>query len=247
MSCSLKRILGKGFSLHQLNLCYNTRVPNLGLIMVTKAVRTLVNFAGHEIEIVMDDEKNLYVTTQQFNALTAFSSLPQNTSRDLKRLMGEGFRPFQLKIEGQNANSSAMTIVEFEKALVELAFKGNQITQDLVRDLTGLAIVQLSYDAFGIKHEADERNAWLDTRFKSKKVRRHLTDILKEWGDTNQTSVNYGKLTAIFYTITGLRNGRDTYSEDELDHCLFCEKYMDKKISQGFSPEQALKHLKTVA
>lgn len=214
---------------------YNTKV-------YMKATKTLVDYGSMQLEVYMADDHSLYFSAPRLNDKLLFDTSHSNQTKYLKRLPVEGLTQVTLDVERTRTTGFPLELLP--KVIVHFAKKGNAVATDLALDLVGLSLEQLAYDAFGVKFEKSERQAWMEKRLHSKVVRRSWTDVLKEYGLTHQIPINYGKYTAMFYNITGLHKGRDSYTQDELMLCVETEKFLDRKVGKGFSPDQALRLLK---
>jgi hypothetical protein len=145
-----------------------------------KAEIAIVQIGYLEIEGLYAPETDQFgVAVPQICSL--FQFLKKNANRDIKALLGEDF---QFLKWCSKLNSKAVNVIllpDFEKLLFELALKQNTIAIGMSRDLIGLSLHQLFADAFNIKFEQEERQAWLKARQQGKIARRTLTDSIKDW------------------------------------------------------------------
>ncbi len=126
---------------------------------------------------------NYAVTLSQLRDL-AFPSVSQNNAlRELKASCGKDFQILKSATELNNRPQWIVTIDQLNYCLTELAFRGHQEARELVRLLSGLSLQQLFSDAFGQKFEAEDRQAWLQSRTSGKYSRRDLTDAIKAYCD----------------------------------------------------------------
>ena len=86
---------------------------------------------------------------------TAFKALP---SKESLRLI----QKWRTTLHASAVN--VILLPDFEKLLAKLDRAGNKAAQDMRDDLVGLALTQLFSDAFGLKFEKEERQAYLVDR-----------------------------------------------------------------------------------
>ncbi len=156
---------------------------------IKKAYVTAVPFGSLSIEGLMDTEGNYYVAARQAASQLQLTAHPSNAVRSLERILGEGYKRIQLQVEGTKTPSTVITLTEFERLLRKADREGNEIAQAFVRAMVGLSLTQLFSDAFGIKHEQEERQAYVKAREVHRVTfRPKYTDHLK-----NDGCKNYGK------------------------------------------------------
>ncbi len=129
----------------------------------------------------MDADGDFYVSVPQIADLTETS---RNTaSRDLKRLMGEGFEASIQKVstEFNQRPVNAISVEDFVLVITRYALAGNPAAANLLMALAGVSIHQLFCDAFGQKFDADDRQAFLTARMLSKSVRSDFEDAIDRW------------------------------------------------------------------
>lgn len=183
-------------------------------------------------------------------------------TRRVKALLGKGSPLDKIASELTSRKVNIINLAQLEKVIVELSLKGNQEAQDLIRALAGLSLTQLYCDAFGVKFEAEDRQAYLKSRLEGKLKRRELTDSIRDYCETHEVSDNYklwaysnvsdhlnralfGKTSKQLKEERGVKTLellRDQMSWKELDliktHELYASKLVDK---QGVEPLEAIK------
>lgn len=146
--------------------------------IVTAEVTTVA--IGHlQVEGLLGSDGRFYIAAPQVS--DRFSVPQKNLSRDIKSLMGKDFQFLKIKTKLNPKAINALTLADFERLVAKLDRAGNQTAQDFRDDLAGLSLHQLFADAFGLKFEAEERQAWLRDRQEGKKVRRTFTDAIKAY------------------------------------------------------------------
>ena len=112
--------------------------------------------------------------------IAVVQSHPSNSSRDFKRLLGEGFSPSKKSIEGTKAQVNIISLDAFVDLLYALALDGNPVADVIVKSLLHEPI-QRRYDtAFNKKVSEAEYNALLALRYKRILARHAWTDVLQE-------------------------------------------------------------------
>jgi hypothetical protein len=154
-----------------------------------QAKETSVNFGNLTIKGLMFEDGSFGVSLLQVNELISFSTsnnAANTLSRDLKRLLGKNFSPSKIKTDTSRQLINALTLPEFEKMLVVLDREHQNKKVQQFRDaLVGLSLTQVFSDAFNIKFEKEERQAYLQARPEGKVTRRTMTDAIKAWCDRN--------------------------------------------------------------
>ena len=158
---------------------------------MTKALVSQVPIGNLSIEGLMDAHGDFYVSVSQVSELF---QLPKNhATRDAKALLGKGFQLPKLSSELNPKQVNVLTLEQFSLVMLELAFKGNEVAQNMSLDLAGLSLTQLFSDSFGKRFEADDRQAYLVARASSKVTRRTLTDAIKDYIELNGVTGNRAK------------------------------------------------------
>jgi len=153
---------------------------------------TTVKIGSIEIEGLMFEDGSYGIALQQIANM--FSVLPKSVQKWVEARLGKGFQFFQCKTDRQkqagkqNRAENTLTIIQFEKLLRKLDREGNVLAQSLVDDLVGLTLSQLFADAFEVKFEKEERQAYLIARQQGKIDRLKLTDGIKKYMESNEIS-----------------------------------------------------------
>jgi hypothetical protein len=127
-----------------------------------KAIVTQVNHGNLSIEGLMAEDGTYHIAVPQ---LVSHDLVPQhNASRDLKALLPEGFQFVKMSTTLNPKPVNVISLKDFEVILRKLDKAGNKAAEKMVDDLVGLSLTQLFSDAFGIKFEKEERQAWLIDR-----------------------------------------------------------------------------------
>jgi hypothetical protein len=210
---------------------------------ILTATVTTVKLGNLEFEGLLLEDGNFGIAQQQIADI--FSVIPTSAPKWLKTRLGEGFQLFQVKTNRpreagkQNRAENALTLTGFEKLIFELALERNEIAIKLSRDLIGLSLTQLFSDAFNIKFDKDDRQAWLVIRQKGKVTRRGLTDAIKDWYERNPGGTSRPP-HAMFATTTNLIYqalwGLDAKGLEKLLDCA-------RNESRDFMDEKSLKLL----
>lgn len=195
-----------------------------------RAVKTLVQIGHLSVDGYMLPDGTLGMSQAQLVSL--INADKRNWSRYIKSKVAQtlNLSTFELvaaKQESTTVGTKSLKIVPLDyivPILTLFALKGNHPSLELIGQLAGLGLHQIFCDAFKVKFEQEERQAWLSERQDGKQVRREFTDAIK-WYIDNGKEVNYGLLTLETYKNTGLlsqynrydgKKFRDTLSEKEL-------------------------------
>ena len=145
--------------------------------MVLEAKVTLVPIGVDEIEGLMDEKGDYYVSLTQI--CKKFSFLNKNAARDIKHLMGK-YSKFlknstifvKLRVPEMNRKPvNCLPLEHFEVLLIALDRIEHNAEARQIRDsLVGLSLNQLFCDAFGVKFEKEERQEWLKARMLTKET-----------------------------------------------------------------------------
>ncbi len=144
-----------------------------------KAQIAIVNLGHIQIEGLLGSDGKFYVAVPQIAEYFQFDK--NQASRDIKVLLGGGF---QFDKATTPLNPKAVNIVsldQFHRVLAEIAFKGNVLAQEVLRDMSALGLHQLFCDAFGIQLDAEDRAKWLQLRLEAKSLFWELTGQIKVW------------------------------------------------------------------
>ena len=220
-----------------------------------------INIAGHEIEcLLLDDGKTIGFSLTQIAKVGGFHL--NNTSRVLSgkratKLLPQGFHTSHLPTYAYGKTRVKFISLElFEICLRLLDRLGYESATNIVDDLIGLSLQQLANDAFNIKFEKEERQAWLKARQEGKATRRTLTDAIHDYLESHQVSEDYRKwiyarvtndiYKGLFgYTAKQMRSHRkiaehnllrDNLSNDEIKKIDQCEAFVMRRIDLGHEP-----------
>jgi hypothetical protein len=213
---------------------------------VKKALVAKVPFGAFEIDGLLFEDGSYGVAIPQISDL--FMTNRNTASRDLKRLLGEGFKTSKTKTEFNKNTTLSISLLEFERVLAKLDRAGNVKAQAFRDGLVGLSLQQLFCDAFGVKFETEQRQEWLEERFKTKKDFRPLTAQLKANGFTE--NCEYGLFVHKMQQLIGLENGtRDLADLGKLKELDNIQTSLIAYMECGLKPYDALakysKKLKT--
>lgn len=171
------------------------------------------------IDGFMDKDGNFYVAGIQLSDIFGFDR--SQATRTLKRLLGDGFGFDRLKVKngcnevskntgrdsGYKGDINAVKIADFQKVLVAFDRKGNKIAQAITDALIGLSLHQLFCDAFGIKFESEERQAWLVARMESKEFFFELTEQIEAWYSRTSAERSQDIETYFVHSFNGINRG----------------------------------------
>lgn len=179
-----------------------------------KAVVAKVQIGHLTIDGLMMPDGSFAIAIPQ--VADVFGTSKNTTSRDLKRLLGEGFRPSKTSTELGNQKINVIDLATFEQILTKLDRVGNVKAQSFRDDLAGLALYQLFCDAFGVKRDEIDRQNWLKERQEGKFYRRSLTDAVKVLIEHGH-ELNYGYITLQTYRSCGLDSDYKAYKAEHKD------------------------------
>ena len=108
-----------------------------------------------------------------------FKTSNNTTSRNLKRIMGKGFKTSKhaTELSGRN-KTNVVYLPDFEKVILKLAFRGDTDAQKWAEDLIGLSLHQLCCDAFDQRFGKEERQEWLKNRQLAKDFFKELCEAV---------------------------------------------------------------------
>ena len=145
---------------------------------ITKAVIATVDLGFEKIEGLMLPNGDYGVAIPQ---IAKSFGINQNTaSRDLKRLLGDDFRPSKTKTELGNQSINVVTLEDFTKIIRALDKKGNAIANAFIDVILQEGLERRFDRAFGRKVDEDERNQLIALRMKRIMARRLWTDVLRD-------------------------------------------------------------------
>lgn len=172
-----------------------------------KAIVAKIPIGDQEIDGLMLPDGSYGVAIPQIAELFLVSEKVEKSktlnyaSQKLKRLLGNDFCPHRVSTELGNQKINVVTLKDFEVILAKLDRSGNKAAQDFRDSLVGLSLQQLWSDAFEVKFEKEDRQAWLRQRQQSKKCRRTLTDSIKDYLD-NHPELSDGYKKFIYSSCT---------------------------------------------
>ena len=126
-----------------------------------------------------------------------------DTQRDIKALLGDDIQFDKWKSELNPKAVNILTLPQLEKLMLLLVMKGNKVAIEMSLALVGMSLKQLCCDAFGVKFDLDERQAYLKARFEGKIERNKFTDEIKVYQVAKGT---YGNDPFEFATATDIIN-----------------------------------------
>lgn len=211
-----------------------------------KAIVAKVQFGTFEIDGLLFEDGIYGVAIPQVASL--FLDSHSQASQMLKRLMGKDFKTHKAKTPFNRNTTLSISLVDFEKVLAKLDRAGNVKAQEFRDGLVGLSLQQLFCDAFGVKFEAEQRQKWLEERFKTKKDFKPLTEQLKANGFTE--NYEYGLFVHKMQKMIGLEDGtRDSVDLRKLKQLDDIQTSLIAYMECGLKPYEALakysKKLKT--
>lgn len=211
-----------------------------------KAIVAKVQFGTFEIDGLLFEDGSYGIAIPQVASL--FLDSQMRASQTLKRLMGMDFKTHKTKTSFNRNTTLSISLVDFEKVLAKLDRAGNVKAQEFRDGLVGLSLQQLFCDAFGVKFEAEQRQEWLENRFKTKKDFRPLTAQLKANGF--KENCEYGLFVHKMQQLIGLEDGtRDSVDLRKLKELDNIQTSLIAYMECGLKPYEALakysKKLKT--
>lgn len=229
--------------------------------IILRAEVTEVSIGLLTIEGLMDEKGRYHVALPQ---VVALDLVPPNRSlKQIESLVGMTFQSHhKLKTKLNPKAVNAISLKDFEILLAKLDRSGNVLAQQFRDDLVGLSLQQLFSDAFGVKFDVTDRQAFLVERMKGKMTRRTLTDAIKDYIDRtpdlseNAIKFMYSNITDATYRSLFGRNCkklegdlqverhklRDALNVKELNHLNAFEDLAMRLIDDhGYSPSDAVK------
>ena len=218
-----------------------------------------IDFGSFKIKGLLLQDGAFAVAVSQIAEL--FQFLNKNLSRDLKDLLGAGFQFLKVTSKLHPKAVNCISLSQFATVVVKLSIKGNPIAQELNLLTIEFTFVQRFSDAFGIKFDKEERDAWFQARAIGIFERNNLTDgILRYLKANPDRSEVYQKFVysncsdALNLALTGQKakywreslglgkDGlRDVWSEKMLDRLKTLEELAGRKIDKGLEPLEAVK------
>ena len=207
---------------------------------IIKAEITQVKVGPLSIEGLMSENGDFGVAVPQVASLDFVRH--NQASRDLKALLGAGFRFDKWKTP---LNSKAVNVIpldNFQDLIRALDKKGNPAASAFVDAMFGLSMHQLFCDAFGQKFEAEDRQRWLEARMATRHDFRPLTDQLKAYGF--EEPKEYARFVWAFQTKLGIESGtRDSIDIKKQVALQGAQVRLTTLMECGVSPWDALKRI----
>jgi hypothetical protein len=207
---------------------------------IIKAEITTVKIGPLAIEGLMSENGDFGVAVPQVASLNLVR--PNQASRDLKSLLGAGFRFDKWKTP---LNSKAVNVIpldNFQDLIRALDKKGNPAASAFVDALFGLSMHQLFCDAFGLKFETEDRQRWLEARMATRHDFLPLTDQLKAYGFKEPKE--YARFVWAFQTKLGIESGtRDSIDIKKQVALQGAQVRLTTLMECGVSPWDALKRI----
>ena len=225
------------------------------MVNIVKADIAFVNVGATLIEGLMLPDNSFGVAVPQIADL--FLASRNTASRDLKRLMGEGFETSKVKTVFNQNSTNYVSLPVFEKIVAKLDRSGNIKAQDFRDLLIGLSLHQLFSDAFNIEFEKEQRNEWLSTRLEGKAVRKTLTEAIRDYVYIHNCNSEYRRFIFASTTDTinvgifnrrakelkkdwNCENPRDSMTKEELKEVEHVEQLTVRLMEQdGLEPVRA--------
>lgn len=150
--------------------------------LTSKAMVAKVSFGFVEIDgLCLPDESYAISVTQLMRILNPNSARQDNSSRDVKAVLGKDFQPVKASSELNPNKVNILTLDQAKMVIRELDKKGNKVAQAFV-DALVLEGIERRFDAaFGKKVDEEKRNIFLKARVESKVARRSLTDAAQDY------------------------------------------------------------------
>jgi len=147
--------------------------------MTIKAEITTVAIGSLAVQGLMSEIGEFGVAVPQITE--CFQIDKNQASRDIKALLGEGFQFDKWRTSLNPKAVNVVSLEAFEKILFELALAGNPVAIDMSRAMIGMSLKQLFSDAFNVKFDADDRQAYLVQRMKRVAAFFRWTDCIKDY------------------------------------------------------------------
>lgn len=211
-----------------------------GNMSILTAEIATVKIHNISIEGVMFPDGSYGVAIPQVSSL--FLDNQNQASKTLKRLMGADFKTSKVKTPFNRNATLVVSLPDFERVVAKLDRAGNKPAQDFRDTLVGLSLHQLFSDEFGVKFEKEDRQKWLENRFKTKHDFRPLTDELQKAGFKEPKQ--YGKYISLMQSKLGIEDGtRDELDNKTLMKLVDGQTKLTAYMSCGLTPMQALHKL----
>ena len=210
-------------------------------ILTQKAVITQVQIGSLTIDGLMLPNGDYAIAVPQIAEIIGTGK--ETASKDLKRLLGESFRPSKMKTELGNQLINVVSLLDFEIIIAKLDRAGNKAAQDFRDSLVGLSLHQLFSDAFGVKFNKEERDRWLKAR---QTHRKQYHSCLTNWLNVDGVKgKNYGVQVNLFKVQADVPLiPVDEYDSDDLLKLNNAEVRYDVLRRTGMNHQEAIKFLR---
>lgn len=215
--------------------------------MSYRAHVTQVHIGSFSIPGLLLEDGNFAVAVPQ---LVDLGFVPPNRSlKQLQTLLGFSFPSHKSTSELNSKAVNVILLPDFERLLVEVAFKGNEKAKTLVRQLAGLSLQQLFSDAFGIKFEAEERQHWLTERQTTRK--QHQPCVTYHWAKVDGISHGgeYAARTVFLKMAAGIPSNVkvDNMTTEQLRKWASAQQQYGNARELGLCHKKAVDFVKTKA
>ena len=181
----------------------DSKVPNANAKSSTpkggRAKVTTIDFGPFQIQGLLLIDTSFAISPSQ--VMPIFGIDKNQATRDLKALLGAAFSIDKVSVEGHKEKWNCISLSQFEIVVAELSFNplqknGNpryqantvRIAQSFARLAFGMTLTQRFSDAFGIKFDKEERDAWFQARAIGIFERNNLTDGILRYIKANPDS-----------------------------------------------------------
>lgn len=222
-----------------------------------QATVTQVPIGNIEIEGLLLEDGTFAVGIPQ---LASLNLVPANRSiKELEVFSGMRFQsPIKTKTKLNPKAINAISIKDLEELIVRMSAKGNQVALNLNLALVGLSLTQLFSDAFGIKFETEDRQAWLKDRQATKDSFWFLVADIDQYIETYGSSapqwhyINafkamsqglFGKIPSDIKKELGIGSGelnRDHFGNESLRRIDCIQRLAKTSIAKGTKPTKAV-------
>ena len=225
-----------------------------------RAKVTTIDFGSFQVQGFLAVDASFAVSLSLTCPL--FQSFTSNYLREVKALMGKGFQSFKMATEINPKAVDCISLPQLETLILRLIIEKKDARAIEFAELAiGMTLNQRFSDAFGVKFDKEERDAWFQARAIGIFERNNLTDgILRYLKANPERSEAYQKFVypncsdALNLALTGQKakywrdslgldkNGlRDVWSEKMLDRLKTLEELAGRKIDKGLEPLEAVK------
>lgn len=170
----------------------------------------------------------LWLLATQSKGLTVPQTKDKISVKDLRAMALTVPQTFKTEVNDRGLN--ILTLDEFNDIVSELVISGNKEAIAFTRLTRRLILEQLWSDAFGIRFEKEERQAWMKERQAGKTDRRSITDATQYLINKGER-LNYGDITLEVYDGAGVLNAYRAYKK----------VYKDAKFRNTLSKEELKK------